>query len=314
MNSCIIIASHINYINRTKMLMCCLHSLINQTITIPIYLSISFESILDKQIFNKVIEKNNLVNNILLCIIYQEKQTSQFRHIEKIVNNIKNIYNYVFFCDDDDTYEFDRVEKIMIAIEYGDTNCPENKTYVGAYESDLQKGSHSIHFYEYWSYCVNIKFIITFINIIKIHNYDYFIDYQMCDVLFSQYLRHLDNTHVFTRINEKLYNYISNEYSITSKIKKKSEIANKCKTKSESNYELFMQGLNKDLDKQMNCSIKSNIFLLYSMSKLSFEDILKKLLGKNYEYKNDINKKIIEIIQIEYDNIKYLCEILYQYK
>ena len=35
-------------------------------------------------------------------------------------------------------------------------------------------------------------------------------------------------------------------------------------------------------------------------------------LKENYEYKNQINKKILEKINFEYDNIKYLCDILYQ--
>ena len=101
METCIIIPSHINNINRTKLLMCCLQSLINQTNKIPIYLSISFETDLDKTLFNKLIEKNNLINNILICIIYQERQTSQFRHVENVIDNIKNIFanktkNFVF--------------------------------------------------------------------------------------------------------------------------------------------------------------------------------------------------------------------------
>ena len=47
----------------------------NQTKKIPIYLSISFETDLDKTLFNKLIEKKNLLNNIFICIIYQERKT-----------------------------------------------------------------------------------------------------------------------------------------------------------------------------------------------------------------------------------------------
>ena len=211
METCIIVPSHIDNINRTKSLMCCLQSLINQSIKIPIYLSISFATDLDKSIFNKLIEKNNLINNILICIIYQEKQTSQFRHIEHVLDNIKNTYKYVMFCDDDDTYDMFRVEKFIFMNEIGYTICPKDKIFVGSYEMDLQKGTHNSAFYEYWSYCVNIQFIITFINIIKINNYDYVIDNNMCDVLFSSYLRHLNNKHVFCPIDEQLYNYNNNE-------------------------------------------------------------------------------------------------------
>ena len=47
-----------------------------------------------------------------------------------------------------------------------------------------------------------------------------YIDNKMCDVLFSTYLRCLDNRHMFISIIEKLYNYNRNEYSITKKIAK----------------------------------------------------------------------------------------------
>ena len=63
METCIIVPSHINHISRSKLLICCLQSLINQTKKIQIYLSISFETELDKKIFNKLIETNNLLNN-----------------------------------------------------------------------------------------------------------------------------------------------------------------------------------------------------------------------------------------------------------
>jgi hypothetical protein len=313
METCIVVPSHINNIKRTKLLICCLQSLINQTHKIQIYLSISFETELDRTLFTKLIEKNNLLNNILICIIYQERQTSQFRHIEKVVDNIKNVYKYIMFCDDDDTYEMDRVEKFKIMTEHGYTNCPKDKIFVGAYERDLQKGSHSSSFYEYWSYCVNIEFIINFINIIKLNNYDYYIDNKMCDVLFSTYLRYLDNKHIFVSINEKLYNYNRNEYSITKKIAKQNNINNNIIKKKESNFEIFIQDLNECLEKNIE-TIKNNIFVIYSMRKVSFENMLNELLKENYKYKNKINKKILEKIKFEYDNMEYLCDILYQYK
>ena len=223
------------------------------------------------------------------------------------------MYKYIMFCDDDDTYEMHRVEIFKNITEYGCTNCPKDKIFVGAYEKDLQKGSHSLSFYEYWSYCVNIEFIINFINIIKLNNYDYYIDNKMCDVLFSTYLRCLDNKHMFIPINEKLYNYNRNEYSITNKIAKQNKIKNNIIKKNESNFEIFIQGLNEYLEENME-SIKNNIFVKYSMCKVSFETMLNELLKENYKYKNEINEKILEKIKIEYDNIKYLCGILYQHK
>ena len=55
METCIIVPSHINNIHRTKLLICCLQSLINQTYKIQIYLSISFETELDRTLFKTLI-------------------------------------------------------------------------------------------------------------------------------------------------------------------------------------------------------------------------------------------------------------------
>ena len=43
------------------MLLKCLDSLINQTVKIPIYLSISFGTNIDKEIFKRLIEKADLI-------------------------------------------------------------------------------------------------------------------------------------------------------------------------------------------------------------------------------------------------------------
>jgi hypothetical protein len=74
-----------------------------------------------------------------------------------------------------------------------------------------------------------------------------------------------------------------------------------------------MKGLNEKLAEEME-SIKNNIFVKYSMCKVSFENMLSELLRENYKYKNEIDKKILEKIKFEYDNIKILCDMLYEYK
>jgi hypothetical protein len=310
METCIIVPSHINNINRTKLFICCIQSLINQTEPIPIYLSVSFETELDKTLFDRLVKKINLFDDTIIHIIFREKKTSQFRHIEKVIDIIKDNYKYVMFCDDDDTYENDRVKSFINMIKCGHNSCPEDKIFVGVYEMTNSE-SHSTRFYEYWSYCINVNFIINFINIIKINNYDYVIDNKFCDVLFSTYLRHLDNKHLFVSIDEKLYNYNRNVYSITIKTLKQNEINHKKAKINERNFETFIRGLNEHIEENIN-DVKDNILLLCS-TKMSFENILKKLLEENYEFKNNINNTI-EKIKNEYDDIKYLCDILYQYK
>lgn len=312
MKTCIIIASHIENAIRTGMLLKCLESLINQTVKIPIYLSISFGTYIDKEIFKRLIEKTDLIKNEILNIYYEEMKRSQFRHIENVINRIKGEYKYVMFCDDDDTYDLKRVEKFMIMIEHGISVRKEEEVFVGAYEMTDFK-THSERFYEYWCYCIDIDYIIKFINKIKENNYDNYIDHIMCDVLFATYLRVLSNRHIFTSTNDKLYNYNINDYSITGKIEKELDENNNKKKTIENNFEKYMEGLNKHLEKQIENN-KNNIYLKYVMTQNSFEKILEFILDYNYKYKNYINKRIIEELKGEYNNIESLCDILYETK
>ncbi len=311
MEICIIIPSHINNVNRTKLLINCLESLINQTLKKDIYLSISFETSLDKILFDKLLSNTNYLNNELINIIYQENKTSQFRHIDKLLDNLKLKYKYVMFCDDDDTYDLRRVEIFNELISNGINLNPKDKIFVGAYERDGD--SHINIFHEYWSYCLDINFIINFMNILKINNYDSYIDNVMCDVVFSTYLRCLDNKHSFVSTYQKLYNYNRNDYSITQKIvntnkKKKNMIQIKV-----NDFEEFMNELNKMIEENME-DIKNNILVTYFTRKITFENALKELLKENYIYKDKIDKNIFEKIKYEYNNTKSLFDLLNQWK
>jgi hypothetical protein len=75
----------------------------------------------------------------------------------------------------------------------------------------------------------------------------------------------------------------------------------------------YIEGLNKHLEKQMEDN-RTNIFLYYSRKRMLFEDILKIIFDKDYKYKNEINKRIIEELKDEYERIKSLCDILYELK
>jgi hypothetical protein len=311
MEACIIIPSHIQNISRTKLLMISLQSLINQSVKIPIYMSISFETTLSKSLFEKCMVKYNLCDIDILHIVYQIDKTSQFRHIENIINIIKDKFKFVLFCDDDDTYNNMRVEKFMFMVNQGYKNCPKDKKLTGFYERQNNE-SHCEKFYEYWSYCVNIDIIINFFNIIKKNNYDYYIDNKFCDILFSTFLRRLDNTHWFCSINETLYNYNDNEnnkYSITNIItNKNSEIQESFKC---TNFNTYIKSLNNDIETNI-ININNNVFIIYSMYKSSLKYILKHILKNHYKYIDNIDKRLLNKIKVEYNNIKNMCSFLYQ--
>jgi len=290
----------------------CLQSLINQTHTIPIHLSISFETELDNRLFDEMVREHKLTDNDLLVIRIREEKTSQFRHIEKTVNDIKDKYNYVMFCDDDDTYENNRVEIFMVSINMAIDMCPEDKVFAGLYESDV---SHIDKRQEYWSYCVKMEIIIQFMNTLKGNDGDTYLDNTMCDVLFASYLRHLDSNNMFSRIPLKMYNYNQHKLSITGQIRTRQQTNERHIPENTTNFTEFVKGLNDTLEQWMeNEHIKNNIFLACVINKhISFDFILEKyVLHEHYKYKDKINKTILQELEDQYDNINKLCNTLYQ--
>lgn len=313
MEVCVIVPSHISNASRTKMLINCLQSLINQTYKIQIYLSISFETDLDKILFNAAMRKNNLVDNHSLNIIQQQRKTSQFGHIENVVNQVKNLYKYVMFCDDDDTYDLNRVIKFILSIQHGLNHISTNKIFAGVYDTHLQEGDHNTIFHEYWSYCVDINLVTNFFDIIRSNSYDRVIDNKMCDVLFAMYLRSLDDNYVFISVREKLYNYNRNIHSVTGQIRQMNKEKNKFEQYVERDFSRFIQDMNRTLEENM-VGNKNNIFINHSVALLSFEENLELILQENYKYVDYVDERIIEELKVEYDNIKALCKLLYQQK
>lgn len=310
METCIIVPTHINNCHRTKLLIVCLKSLINQTKKIPIYLSISFETELDKTLFHKMFENEILLYNIHINTYYQKYKMSQFRHIQYICGVINNKYEYVMFCDSDDTYELNRVEIVTLANELGENNYSNNtKTYVGFYERDEK--NHCIKYYEYPSYCIKLKILKKFINIL-INNYENILDNQFCDVIFSTYLRRLDELHAFSSIPLKLYNYnTSDNYgSITYEINKKKEKNNKIIKKEVYDFDVFMKDFNIYLDEEAE-NFYDTILILVVMRRRNFDECLKHILNENYIYKDNIDKKILKKIEFEYKKIEKMCKTLY---
>jgi hypothetical protein len=217
---CIVIASHISNSKRVNYLLECLNSLVNQTTQICIYLSISFEKEEFKEALLLSIMKNEAKFN-KLSVYIREKKTPQMRHIYSLLPELEKKHEWIMFCDDDDTYEQNRVEIIAKNIYVGDLQCREkyNKKLAGLYESTFGK-DHREHRHEYWCYCVSLEVMRNFYN--KLRNYPDIIDNKCCDVLFAEHLRRMDpNNYLYCRLEDKLYNYRveDNSDSITGFIK-----------------------------------------------------------------------------------------------
>jgi hypothetical protein len=215
---CIVIASHLSNPKRINYLIECLESLTKQSTPIAIYLSISFNDSEILDIFLNKLQEYDLLSKINLRV--REIKTPQMRHIQLIYNEIVKKHKWVMFCDDDDTYETNRVEQIANHIYKSDYECREihKKTLAGLYESTFGK-EHREHRHEYWCYCVNIDLLGKFYD--KLLEYPDVIDNKCCDVLFAEYLRRSGPDYLFCQLKEKLYNYRieDNNDSITGYIK-----------------------------------------------------------------------------------------------
>ena len=290
--TCIIVASHISKAYRLKYLCECLQSLVEQTVIIPIYLSISFENDLVKNVYHKIMDKNGLLNNNNITIFEIKDKTSQFRHIFNVFEYIKNDFEYVMFCDDDDTYVNNRVELFINGIEGALSVIEKGKKLVGIYEGKNDK-THIDEYKEYWSYCIKTIYIQEFIVKINSGGFDKFVDHNMFDVIFSSYLRFMDNTHVFVSYPLMLYNYRKNTNdSVTANMQNGQHIDD---TTSTFNEFLWSK---KD-------SIKNNIFV-------------KNAMGHDYDIKrvlkDAINGRKTPPNLLQNINTKWIIEINDYYK
>jgi len=301
---CIIIPSHVSLRTNVDYFDKCLDSLAKQTITIPIYLSISFDNNDLKIKFNATIKKCNMVN-----VTIRENKASQISHIKQAFNEIKHKYDWYLFCDDDDTYNQNRVEVFVLAIQALVNHQKENPTKIcaGAHE-DINQESHSTKRVEYWQYVVNKNILDKFFDGLK--NYNNIIDHKFCDIVFVEFLRRLDDSYLFCIIPGAYYNYNINNHSITGQIQiNKHALLNDINETTDltSVIKLF----NDDIDKKMD-GIYNNIFystvsghnLEYGL-KRSFEIKLHPLL--KFIDQNKINK-----LKKYHNSIKLACQQIYQ--
>ena len=202
---CIAIGSHIKSNKRINYLLECLESLLNQTVVIPIYLSISFEN---DEIKAEFTEKMNNIHfeNEKIHIYIREQKTPQMRHFKMLLEHLPE---WTMFCDDDDTYDPSRVENFINSINViKQQTSSSGKIFAGLYESHCEK-DHREHRHEYWCYCVNKHIMERFYD--SLNDHQDIIDHKCCDVLFGEYMRRLGIKYFFGRLDMRLYNYRVNE-------------------------------------------------------------------------------------------------------
>lgn len=200
MNTAIFIASHIYYDNQLDLLNTCLTSLINQTKHSDIFVSISFESNKYRDTFYNTIKHH--FSTVTFTV--SKHKLFQMEHIKLLtLTYLTNTrYDFIFFCDDDDTYDIHRVERFC-SFSPDDDSIPH---YDCIRENKLGGGNET--FTEFWNYAVRPYVLHTFFNRISIdtdilkHNY--------ADMIFRCYLRIVKLDILIIECKQYLYKYNKN--------------------------------------------------------------------------------------------------------
>ena len=206
---CILIPSHICYDGQFELLTKTIMSLKNQTYDSDIFLAISFENDIYKNIFyetimNKITDINYIISKT------QQYQMEHLYNLSEFINN----YDLIMFCDDDDTFEINRVDTIVKIYNYSLSKKTDNKHLGGFIEIiDVEMDDAP----EYWCYALTPKLYNDFYSRFKddmdLLKYDY------GDMYFRNYLR-LVNTDISfcsCKFDKPLYNHYINPNSICSR-------------------------------------------------------------------------------------------------
>ena len=313
-DACIIIASHISNPKRISHLFECLTSLLNQTIKIPIYLSISFETEELKQAFAMLYSEQANFQTDILSIIVKAQKTPQMRHMEELMVHIEPKHQWVMFCDDDDTYQPNRVHVFLQNIVNSYFRIQEtmpDKQFIGAYESTFGK-DHKEQRHEFWCYCVHISVLKHFIDRVKVH--PDVLDHKCCDVFFGEYLRRSHPDKLFCSINIPLYNYRveNNSDSITGVIQTQNKYVRKAREITYDNMQECANELNEYLNTEIGIYIHDTY--LRTIVGNDLQMILKNEFKSEVQILHLVDQQHVFQIMDYHNRLREICNELYDIK
>jgi hypothetical protein len=175
-----------------------------------IFLSISFETTTHKEMFSQTIQNIAENNRAPIFISVVDEKTPQMQHIRNASTRISAEMNpetetWVLFCDDDDTYAPNRIQRFSEKIQECNALLPANdrRLFAGVYESTFGK-THKEQWHEYWCYCVHHSILTRFFALAA--PTPEIIQHKCGDIVLCEYLRRI--THgLFAEIKEPMYNY-----------------------------------------------------------------------------------------------------------
>lgn len=313
---CIFVASHITKQERIPLLVECLESLINQKMSITIYVSISFDNeVLMKEAFKNITENQCTKNCAFLNILVRENKCSQMHHFEMLCKEMDNCHKWIMFCDDDDKYLPDRTFKIGEQIVLHEDYVKNSLLSVaGVYESTFEK-DHREHGHEYWNYCIRKDILTHFFQ--KIEKNINIIDHPCCDVLLSAYLRRKDNKWLFGRLKEKQYVYRenNNDESITHFITSQQNKYTNTSTppvKDSNEWDKYISDFNDFLNENMH-AFMHDLFVL-SIGNIEFDAFLKREFLANYEILNYVDQEHIQKLKENHKKWTTIFQSMYEIK
>jgi hypothetical protein len=207
---CVIVASHICYDGQLELLEKSLLSLLNQTLKPDIYLAISFENDIYKHAFDFAIyEKYTNINYIISSI--RQYQMQHIYHVREYICK----YDLIMFCDDDDTYDVNRVHTIYNIYKTCLSQMSDSKNHLGAFVEILDVNLNDAP--EFWCYAITPILYNDFYK--RMQDDMDLLAYDYGDMYFRNYLRLINNNvkYCSCKFNKPLYNHIKHSQSICGK-------------------------------------------------------------------------------------------------
>ena len=204
---CVIIASHICYDGQIELLKKSLESIVNQTLKPDIYLAISFENDSYKETFEHMIYERYPDINYIISSVRQY----QMQHIYH-VKDYMYMYDLIMFCDDDDTYDINRVNIICQIYKACLSQVNGTKYHLGAIVEILDVALNDAP--EFWCYAITSKLYNDFYK--RMQDDMDLLAYDYGDMYFRNYLRLVNNDvkYCSCKFDKPLYNHIKHSQSI----------------------------------------------------------------------------------------------------